>query len=829
VPWRVAVNRHSTICLVLLVAAAMLHGGVEVADAEVSSFTFEVPEPELRTSGGSVYFGIEGFGASTNAYYPVLPTRKVNFEIPYGAVDISVTVTPAAGQSLGRYDNYLMQSPPISYSGPTYVPPRPERIPDVIPIDSYRYGGVRMFRGHKLVEIVLYPLQYRFADGRVTFVSSYSIQIFYSMPASLESSVETAMRARSPAFEPLAAQIIENYGNMNSREFSDNPPSPLYDLTNPAYAIITTPAFEAPAETLAAWKTKKGVPTKVYMLSYIDSTTSGVDTQERIRNFLKINDSIPRFDYALLLGDTNTLPDRKCWDTVYEVPCDFYFSDCVDGAIGVDYDWDTNDNLIYGEFADTITWLPDVYVGRIASRTAGEVQTIVDNILSYEKNPPPGNWMEKAVFGAAFVSFPTPELPYTDLAAVGEQVRLNFLDPAGDPYDRLYEIEGIQPTEYLYDFPLTASNFENRVGLGCGLVYTGGHGNPWGNYRMIWEWDNGDGYYQDNEGQWADLCNQSQSPANGGMRPFVIVSGCNTGRFDDTSPCLGDVIIATWGIGAMCSSRPSLGKAGWDDPDLPFNQGQEYRCFEEILANGKYRLGQIHGDHKYHYCMDFNSLYDGIYGPDQFWGSRRIMFTSNLFGDPELPIWTDAPQALDVAHASSLPLGPTPYTVSVTSGGTPVEAATVCLWKGNEVYLVGETDPLGGVTLNPSPVTEGTMYVTVTKHNYIPYEGAATASTTAGVDPVADPLSAPVILGNRPNPFSRQTAVRFGIPRDGRVRIDVYDVSGRTVASIIDEEYPAGYHSIAWIPATKAAPAGIYFVRLRFGSEEVTCKAVISR
>ncbi len=822
-------KRCWTIHLIPLIAAILLLGYVSFADAEVLSFTFEVPEPELRTLGGSVYFAIEGFGTSTNDYYPALPTRKVNFEIPYGATDVSVTVIPSARQSLGRYDNYLMQEPPISYGGPDYVPPRPKGMPDVIPIQSYTYKGVRLFRGHKLIEVVLYPLQYRFVDGEVNYVPSYSIQVSYSMPANLASSIEMSMKARSPAFEPLAAQIIENYEDMNQHHFIVTPPAPLYDLDNPAYAIITTPTFEAPAETLATWKTKKGVPTKVFMLAYIDSASSGIDTQEKIRNFLRLNDSVPRFDYALLLGDTNTLPDRKCWDTVFEVPCDFYFSDCVDGAIGADYDWDTNDNFVYGEFADTITWLPDVYVGRIASRTASEVQTVVNNILSYEKTPPPGNWMKKVVFGAAFVSFPTPELPYTDLAAVGEQVRGNFLDPAGDPYDRLYETEGLQPTEYPCDFPLTAPNFESRVGLGCGLVYTGGHGNPNGNYRMIWEWDDGDSFYQDSEGQWADLCIQSQSPANGGMRPFVVVSGCNTGRFDDTSPCLADVIIANWGIGAMCSSRPSLGKAGWDDPDLPFNQGQEYRWFEEILANGKYRLGQIHGDHKYHYCMDFNTLYDGIYGPDQFWGSRRIMFTSNLFGDPELPIWTDVPQGLEVVHASSLPLGTAPYTVSVTSGGTPVEAATVCLWKGEEVYLVSETDALGNMVLNPSPATEGMMYVTVTKHNYIPYEGAATVTTEAGVNPAMDSPSAPTIVGTSPNPFNWRTAIEFGIPRDGRVRVDIYDVSGRSIANLTDEEYPAGYHSIDWIATHKAIPAGIYFVRLRFGSQEATYKSVLSR
>jgi hypothetical protein len=408
-------KRRWTTYLIPLTAAHLLLGYMGFAEAEVLSFTYPVPKPELRTSRGSVYFGIEGFGASTNCYYPVLPTRRVSFEIPYAATDVAVTVIPSAGQPLGSYDNYLMQAPPISYGHPGYVPPRPERMPEVIPAQSYRYNGERMFRGHKLVELVLYPLQYRSADGEVSFVPSYSIQASYAMPVSLASSIEMSMKARSQSFEPLAAQVIENYDDMSRSHLTGTPPTTLYNLANPAYAIVTTPTFEAPAETLAAWKTKKGVPTKVYMLSYIDSTTSGIDTQEKIRNFLKLNDSVPRFDYALLLGDTNTLPDRKCWDTVYEVPCDFYFSDCVDGAIGADYDWDTNDNLVYGEFADTITWFPDVYVGRIASRTESEVQTIVNNILSYEKSPPPGNWMKKVVFGAAFVSFPTPELPYTDL------------------------------------------------------------------------------------------------------------------------------------------------------------------------------------------------------------------------------------------------------------------------------------------------------------------------------------------------------------------------------------------------------------------------------
>ena len=77
----------------IILAATLLLIGAGLSHAGVSSFTYQVPEPELRTSGDHVYYAIEGFGSSTTPYYPVLPTRKVHFEIPYAATDVTVTVT----------------------------------------------------------------------------------------------------------------------------------------------------------------------------------------------------------------------------------------------------------------------------------------------------------------------------------------------------------------------------------------------------------------------------------------------------------------------------------------------------------------------------------------------------------------------------------------------------------------------------------------------------------------------------------------------------------------------------------------------------------------
>jgi hypothetical protein len=72
---------------------------------------------------------------------------------------------------------------------------------------------------------------------------------------------------------------------------------------------------------------------------------------------------------------------------------------------------------------------------------------------------------------------------------------------------------------------------------------------------------------------------------------------------------------------------------------------------------------------------------------------------------------------------------------------------------------------------------------------------------------------------NTPNPFNPSTRLRFELPTDGRARLEVFDVRGRLVRTLVDAELPAGPHSIEWDgTATDGAHAasGIYWSRLRF-------------
>ncbi len=83
-----------------------------------------------------------------------------------------------------------------------------------------------------------------------------------------------------------------------------------------------------------------------------------------------------------------------------------------------------------------------------------------------------------------------------------------------------------------------------------------------------------------------------------------------------------------------------------------------------------------------------------------------------------------------------------------------------------------------------------------------------------------------VIEQNRPNPFGEFTTVVYGVPDAGvRVKLRVYDTSGRLVATLVDEFKQPGYHNATWDGMTNAgnaAASGVYFCRLDAGERTLT-------
>ncbi|MCH9031709.1 MAG: T9SS type A sorting domain-containing protein, partial [candidate division Zixibacteria bacterium] len=68
------------------------------------------------------------------------------------------------------------------------------------------------------------------------------------------------------------------------------------------------------------------------------------------------------------------------------------------------------------------------------------------------------------------------------------------------------------------------------------------------------------------------------------------------------------------------------------------------------------------------------------------------------------------------------------------------------------------------------------------------------------------------LIGNYPNPFNPVTKITFGTPRAALVTISIYNILGQKVATLLNEERPAGYHTVIW--DASSATSGVYFYRL---------------
>jgi hypothetical protein len=73
-----------------------------------------------------------------------------------------------------------------------------------------------------------------------------------------------------------------------------------------------------------------------------------------------------------------------------------------------------------------------------------------------------------------------------------------------------------------------------------------------------------------------------------------------------------------------------------------------------------------------------------------------------------------------------------------------------------------------------------------------------------------------------PNPFNPRLTIAYTLPREAQVKLDVFDVRGRHVASLVDEVQAAGERSSAWNAAR--LPSGAYFYRLRVDGQAVSGK-----
>ncbi len=78
---------------------------------------------------------------------------------------------------------------------------------------------------------------------------------------------------------------------------------------------------------------------------------------------------------------------------------------------------------------------------------------------------------------------------------------------------------------------------------------------------------------------------------------------------------------------------------------------------------------------------------------------------------------------------------------------------------------------------------------------------------------------------NYPNPFNSITEIRYALPKDCWVKLEVYNILGQRIMTLVDGEQNAGYKTVRWDAGS--LPSGIYFIRLKAGDFKMARRMVL--
>jgi hypothetical protein len=103
---------------------------------------------------------------------------------------------------------------------------------------------------------------------------------------------------------------------------------------------------------------------------------------------------------------------------------------------------------------------------------------------------------------------------------------------------------------------------------------------------------------------------------------------------------------------------------------------------------------------------------------------------------------------------------------------------------------------------------------------------------TAVPEGQGSPIVQRLLGASAPNPLISMTELHYTLPNSGRLKLSIFDVSGREVARLVDGVQGAGLHRVRWNgrdPQANRLPAGIYFARFEFAGKVESQKLVIAR
>lgn len=250
----------------------------------------------------------------------------------------------------------------------------------------YTIPNIQYFRGYPILNMNLHPVQYNDATNTFYFHKDMSLTI------------ELQQAQKNPLYR---GNIIDQKELLNKidnpevldeyQKYSVSPHPCHYD-----YLIITTEDLKNShglytLNDLVKQREGQGLSCMIKTVEDIKNEYDGIDTQEKIRNF--IEDAYLSFGvtWVLLAGDVEKVPIRYLYDIDGDEPdrkisSDIYYQ-CLDGNYNYnnDHHWGEKYDGVYGRLIDLYA---EVYIGRAPVDDACDISSFVEKTLTYENS----NW-----------------------------------------------------------------------------------------------------------------------------------------------------------------------------------------------------------------------------------------------------------------------------------------------------------------------------------------------------------------------------------------------------------------------------------------------------
>lgn len=657
---------------------------------------------------GSVSLVVDGYSTMNYIDYPPLPYKVFGVMLPQGdevsafrveviehiELDASVPLAPFTGEY--RDDGIRVG---------VNVKERESVVKDsIFPRWRVRHLDTNFYRGYRIATFAVYPFNYNMSTGRLALDTNVKLVVETEPSAPFTESLERQRYIegfREETRKTVESMVI-NPGMAESYSFDEIEvdtgdrgfmPSylPSMEGSEVAYVIVTNEEMAPAYEVLADWKTRKGVPTVVRTVEWIQQNYwSGADIAESVRHFIQEAFAKWGVEWVLLGGDTDIIPARYGYVTFYEgefIPTDMYYS-CLDGT------WNADGDSIWGEAyhdamepGDETDLYAEVYLGRMTSSTFAEAEILVGKTISYET---PVDTLSKRKFCMlAEVIFPDDYEPgdgiILDGAEICEGVYTSYLEGNPDVTTaRLYQTCALYPGTIC----LTVMNTLSALEEGQNHVVHAGHG-----YKYTMSVGNG-----------VILNYDAALLTNGDALFSMYLMNCTNVAFD--VDCLAEAFLLNPNGGAFAITGCS--RSAFPSSSRPYLDYYYYLLYALDVVH----LAEVHVRSRLPYTPSAQGET----------ADRWTHYIYNYLGDPETCMFQGEADTFTVSKPDSAVFGPNDITIDVSSGGSPYDSAWVCLYKDGDDYAYDKTDGSGSVTFEGFLCkSEGPIHVTVTGLNHCRY------------------------------------------------------------------------------------------------------------